>query len=85
MSRYPVRWRLRIRRTGRRVRRGLGLPALRPRTWLLAILVFLGLIYVGATVVADFVARLGQYAAPQHYEPKDFQREPTSETQGKTP
>lgn len=63
-------------RTGRRMRRRLGLPAWSRRTWLLAILVFLGFVVVGTTVVADFLMKLAQYA-PQYYEPKDFQREKT--------
>jgi len=32
------------------------------------------LIYVGATVMSDFMTKLVQYE-PQYYEPKDFPRE----------
>lgn len=68
-------WRLGIRRTGRQVRRRLGLPRFSARAWLLAILVLLALLYVGTTVMTDFLIRLGQYESPPHYEPKDFSRE----------
>jgi len=34
----------------------------------------LALIYVGTTVMADFIVRLDQYR-PRYYEPKDFPRE----------
>lgn len=68
-------WRRGIRRTGRQIRRRLGLPRFSARTWLLAILLLLGLLYVGTTVMTDFLIRLGQYESPQHYEPKDFSRE----------
>ena len=68
----PLTWRL--WKSGRRIRRHLGLPILSRRTWLLVVLAFLGLIYVGVTVVADFVMKIGRYA-PQYYEPKDVQRE----------
>jgi hypothetical protein len=57
----------------RRVRGWLGVPAVSSRTWLLVILLFLGLV-LGATVLTDFVLKFGQYA-PWYYEPKDFQRE----------
>ena len=65
-------WRLRKR--SRRIGRHLGLPILSRRAWLLVFLVFLGLAYVAVTVVGDFVMEIGRYA-PQHYEPKDVQRE----------
>lgn len=64
----------RVRKKGRRIRRYLGLPILSRRAWLLVVLVFLGLVYVGVTVVGDFVMTIGRYA-PQYYEPKDVQRE----------
>lgn len=69
-----LRWQLRIRRRLRRLRRRLGLPAFSGRTWLLTMLAFVGLVYLGVTVVADFVMKIRQYA-PQWYEPRDFQRE----------
>lgn len=56
------------------MRRRLGLPPFGRRTWLLALLVFLALIYVGTTVMSDFMTKLVQYE-PQYYEPKDFPRE----------
>jgi hypothetical protein len=69
-----LKWQLGNRRRLRRLRRGLGLPALSGRTWLLTMLAFVGLAYLGVTVVADFVMKIRQYA-PQWYEPRDFQRE----------
>lgn len=79
--RCPLKWQLRKR--GRRLRRDLGLPILRRRTWLLVFLAFLGLIYLGATVVADFVMKIGEYTAPR-YEPRDFSREPKDFSREKT-
>ncbi len=69
-----MRWGLWSRRTGRRIRRRLGFPSFGRRTWLLVVLGFLGLLYVGTAVIADFLVRLGQYW-PQYYEPRDFERE----------
>ena len=62
-----------LRRLTRRVRGWLGVPAVSSRTWLLVILLFLGLV-LGVTLLTDFVLKFGQYA-PWYYEPKDFQRE----------
>ena len=69
-----VRWRLRIRRFGRRIRRRLGLPAFSRRTTLALILLLIGLAFVAVTIVADFFMKTAQYS-PQYYEPKDIQRE----------
>lgn len=71
-----LRRRLSIRRIGRRIRRRLGLPALRRRAALWILLVFIGVVYVSVTVLADFFVHLNRYA-PQYHEPKDFQREET--------
>ena len=60
------------------MRRALGFPRLERRTWLLLLLVFLGVLCVG-TWVAEFATKLGQYA-PQGYEPKDFARQRALET-----
>ena len=69
-----LKWQRGSRRRLRHLRRRLGLPALSHRTWLLAGLAFVVLVYLGATVVADFVMKIREYA-PQWYEPRDFQRE----------
>lgn len=69
-----MKWGRWIRRFGRRLRRRLGLPALSRRTALLIFLIFISLVYVGVTLVADFFMKMGRYG-PQSYEPKDFQRE----------
>ncbi|MFQ5946010.1 MAG: hypothetical protein ACE5NC_07135 [Anaerolineae bacterium] len=61
-------------RRARRLRRRLGLPALRRRTALLVLLAILGLALVSATVLGEFIMEMEQYA-PQFYEPKDFERE----------
>lgn len=65
-------------RRRRRLRRRLGLPAFRPRTWLLIIFIFLGAAYVSVTVLADFFVKLGEYSS-QYYEPKDSPREEQGE------
>jgi len=62
-----------LRRLTRRVRGWLGVPAVSSRTWLMVILLFLGLV-LGVTLLTDFVLKFGHYA-PRDYEPKDFQRE----------
>ncbi|MFQ5960749.1 MAG: hypothetical protein ACE5MG_05090 [Candidatus Methylomirabilales bacterium] len=74
VKRSLLRERLWIRRRMRRLRRRLGLPALRGRTVLLIFLAILGLAYVSATVLGDFIMEMGRYA-PKFYEPKDFARE----------
>ncbi len=56
------------------MRRRFGLPVVGPRTVLLILLLFIGLVYVTVTILADFVMKLGQYG-PHYYEPKDLQRE----------
>jgi len=63
-----------LMRRAHRIRRRLGLPALRRRTVLLILLVLAGLVYASVTVLADFFGRSSQYG-PKYYEPKDFQRE----------
>jgi hypothetical protein len=63
-----------IRRGSRRWRRALGLPAISRRATLWLLFTFLGLAFLTATFVVDFVAMLGQYRWRQ-YDPKDFQRE----------
>lgn len=72
--RAPLRWRARLRRAARHLRRWLGLPGLSRRTLVLVLLVFLGLAFVSVTLVADFVLKISGYA-PWYYEPKDFERE----------
>ncbi|MBI3989055.1 MAG: hypothetical protein HY347_05505 [candidate division NC10 bacterium] len=69
-----MRWRLRIRRFGRRLRRRLGLPPISRRTALVLLLLFIGLVFVAVAIVADFLIKTGRYG-PKYYEPKDFQRE----------
>jgi hypothetical protein len=66
-------WRGTWRRTGRRLRKRLGLPVLSRRAALLVLLGFLGLA-LGATILPDLIAGFARYRVNQ-YEPKDFQRE----------
>lgn len=73
MRRCSLGSKLRITRVGRRIRRRLGLPALRRRTALLILLIFVGVAYVSVTFLADFLTTLDRYA-PRYYEPKDFER-----------
>lgn len=47
---------------------------------MLAILVFVGLLYMGVSMLADMVVQLSQYQ-PQFYEPKDFSREELQQKQ----
>ncbi len=72
-----------IKRVRCRIRRALGVPRLRGRTWLLILVAFLGVLCLGAWM-ADVATTFGQYA-PRFYEPKDFSRqrflEGTAETQ----
>ena len=63
-----------LMRRAHRIRRRLGLPALRRRTVLLILLVLAGLVYASVTLLADFFGTSGQYR-PKYYEPKDFERE----------